>query len=264
MTAWAELCMLPKAVLRPPPRGGAHRQLQTCAFTQRRCARWLEGERHELWEINRRGAARRFRPSSADSDDDTDESLDTGRQARCMALAAEGELSRACASLVDPLLLEKKAVVLAALRAKHPTAAPARPSLLGSGPCPAGSTPDFSVEDVVRAARSFRCGSAAGPSGLRGEHLREALDSAHGDEVAAHLTRVVQLLARGETPPGVGPAPRRRHSARPAQRGRRCPTHCCGGNPPAPGGQVSVLSSESRSSCLVGSPADWRGGPTWV
>ena len=30
--------------------------------------------------------------------------------------------------------------------------------------------------------------------------MREALDSAHDDEVAAHLTRVAQLLARGEAP----------------------------------------------------------------
>ena len=49
------------------------------------------------------------------------------------------------------------------------------------------ATLEFSVDDVVRAARSFRRGSAGGPTGLRGEHLREALDSARGDEVGAHL-----------------------------------------------------------------------------
>ena len=198
LSAWVQLCMLPKAVLRPAPRGGVSRRNQAASFTQRRCARWLEGERHELWEPERSSRQRR-RPHPTDSEDE-DDTLLAARHARCLALAAEGELSRACASLVDPPLLEKNAAVIAALRHKHPTAPPARPSLLASGPCPVGAVPDFAVADVVKAARSFRRGSAAGPSGLRGEHLREALESAHGDEVAAHLTRVVQLLVRGEAP----------------------------------------------------------------
>ncbi|CAK9005797.1 unnamed protein product, partial [Durusdinium trenchii] len=201
MTAWAELCMLPKAVLRPPPRGGAHRQLQTCAFTQRRCARWLEGERHELWEINRRGGPPvAFAPAVRTAMMTLMSPSTLGGKPVAWPWLQRGNFLGLALRLLTRFFWKKKAVVLAALRAKHPTAAPARPSLLGSGPCPAGSTPDFSVEDVVRAARSFRCGSAAGPSGLRGEHLREALDSAHDDEVAAHLTRVAQLLARGEAP----------------------------------------------------------------
>jgi hypothetical protein len=65
--------------------------------------------------------------------------------------------------------------------------------------------PDIAAADVVAAVRSFRRGSAAGPSGLRGDHLREALGSAHGDEVAAHLAEVVQLLVRGDAPLEIAP-----------------------------------------------------------
>ena len=165
LSAWVQLCMLPKAVLRPAPRGGVSRRNQAASFTQRRCVRWLEGERHELWEPERSSRQRR-RPHPTNSEDE-DDTLLAARHARCLALAAEGELSRACASLVDPPLLEKNAAVIAALRHKHPTAPPARPSLLASGPCPVGAVPDFAVADVVKAARSFRRGSAAGPSGLR-------------------------------------------------------------------------------------------------
>ena len=49
LQAWRDLFMLPKAVLRPAPRGGHRHKLQAAQFTQRRCARWLSGEREELW-----------------------------------------------------------------------------------------------------------------------------------------------------------------------------------------------------------------------
>ena len=101
------------------------------------------------------------------------------RQARCMRLAAEGELSRACAALVAPPMLSDDDGVHSALRAKHPRAHPARPSLVQLGPPSPALVPDISAEDVVAAVRSFR-GSAPGPTGLRGDHLREALQSAHG------------------------------------------------------------------------------------
>ena len=44
-----------------------------------------------------------------------------------------------------------------------------------------------------------------GPSGLRTDHVREALQSAHSDEVSAHLTAVCQVLARGEAPAIIAP-----------------------------------------------------------
>ena len=47
---------------------------------------------------------------------------------------------------------------------------------------------------------SFAHASAPGPSGLRPDHVRESLSTAHGDEVLVHLTTVCQLLARGEAP----------------------------------------------------------------
>ena len=51
----------------------------------------------------------------------------------------------------------------------------------------------------------FRRGSAPGPTGLRGDHLGETLQSAHGDEVAANLALVAQLLVRGQAPLELAP-----------------------------------------------------------
>ena len=110
LNSWRELLLLPKAVLRTAPRGGAARRQQAASFTLRGCQRWLAGEMEELWD----------------------------------------------------------AVV------------PRPPRL---------------VLDLTF-GRSFKRGTAAGASGLRADHC---------DEVAAHLTQVVQLLARGEAPAELAP-----------------------------------------------------------
>ena len=47
--------------------------------------------------------------------------------------------------------------------------------------------PEFSTEEVVRAIRSFARASVPDPSGLRTDHIKETLSTAHGDAVAAQL-----------------------------------------------------------------------------
>ena len=195
--------MLPKAVLRPAPRGGARRRHQAAQFVLRRCARWLEGEREALWDDN--GRARQSRPRSAADSEEGQAAELARRHARCKALAAEGELSRACSALVDPPPLDGAQGVPDSLRSKHPQAHPARPNLQSLGPAPSHAVPDISQEQVVTAARSFRTGSAPGPTGLRADHIRQALNSAHGDEVAAHMTEFVRFLAAGNAPLEVAP-----------------------------------------------------------
>ena len=184
--AWQRLLLLPKAVLRPPPRGGAARREQAAQHTRRRCQRWLEGEMAALWEL---GPARQRKRRASDGDEAV-----ARRHARCCSLAAEGELSRACAALVDPQPLEVDDAVLDKLRAKHP------PALASMGPPARGLVPDLTADLVAAAVRKIRRGSAPGPSGLRGDHLREALATAHGDEVAVHLANVVGVLAAGDVP----------------------------------------------------------------
>lgn len=122
------------------------------------------------------------------------------RQSRCCALAGEGELSRACAALVAPPLLNHDAHTVTKLRGKHPQAAPARPALVPLGPPSTADVPDITAEQIRRAIQGWSRSSAAGPTGLRGDHLKEALATAHADEVLVHLAGVVQLLVRGDAP----------------------------------------------------------------
>ena len=102
-------------------------------------------------------------------------------------------------------LLEASPDIQQKLLAKHPRATAARPGLLGLGPAPVGAVPDITTHAVSNAVRGFRRGTAAGPSGLRSDHLREALQTAHCDEVLTHLTAVVHLLAAGQVPLDLAP-----------------------------------------------------------
>jgi hypothetical protein len=195
MTAWQELLMLPKAVLVAPSRAGARHQRQAALATLRRCQRWLAGERMELWEDLR---VRTDRAPRLDSAKQT-----AAQQSRCCALAAEGELSRACAALVDPPPLPASSATLEQLVAQHPQA-PA-PDLGQLGPARPAAVPELSHDALTKAIRSFARASAPGPSGLRADHLKDTLSTAHGDEVVAHLVVLCQLLANGEAPAAVAP-----------------------------------------------------------
>ena len=157
--------------------------------------RWLDGERDELWPSQ----PRRRRPPPAAA------TRQSAQQSRCITLEAEGEYSRACSALVAPPLLEASPDIQQKLLAKHPRATAARPGLLGLGPAPVGAVPDITTHAVSNAVRGFRRGTAAGSSGLRSDHLREALQTAHCDEVLTHLTAVVHLLAAGQVPSNLAP-----------------------------------------------------------
>ncbi|CAL1154289.1 unnamed protein product [Cladocopium goreaui] len=185
--AWQELLMLPKAVLAAPLRGGGGHHKQAALSTLRRCQRWLAGERMELWDELVQPRPARARADGVEL---------AAQHTRCCALAAEGELSRACAALTEPPPLPPSRATLEALAAQHPQAAP--PDVAQLGPARPAAVPEVTKENVVRAVRSFSRASAPGPSGLRADHLQETLSTAHGDEVASHLVALCQLLARGE------------------------------------------------------------------
>ena len=192
--AWQELLMLPKAVLVAPTRGGARHHQQAALATLRRCQRWLAGERMDLWE------ELRARPMATRS---TADSTTATQHSRCCALAAEGELSRACADLTEPARLPPSQATFEQLSAHHPQSA--MPDVSRLGPARPAAVPELSSEAVIGALKTFPRASAPGPSGLRADHIKETLATAHGDEVTAHLVSLCQLLAKGEAPTVVAP-----------------------------------------------------------
>ena len=59
------------------------------------------------------------------------------------------------------------------------------------------------IGEVDKALKAFPRGSAPGPTGLRPQHLKDALAPGLRDEVLRQTTKLVNLMARGEAPPDV-------------------------------------------------------------
>ena len=93
--------------------------------------------------------------------------------------------------------------VISEMLNKHPQAP--SPSL-PTDPLP--SSTKLPVSAIMRGVKSFPCGSAPGPSGLRPSHLREAVGCPSPDRansVLLSLTRFTNLLAAGQSPSFVLP-----------------------------------------------------------
>jgi hypothetical protein len=182
--------MLPKSVLRPHTRGGRGNRNAAEAQTKELCRRWLEGERATLWAETEE---RRPRRSTTDTD----------KAARCLELAADAQYSKSCAALTSEPPVDVTPAVVEQMRRKHP---PSRQAVdLASLPAVhAAAALQVEPADVEREIRAFPRGSAGGPTGLRPQHLKDALQTAaHRDEVLSQLTSLTNLLARGQAPPAT-------------------------------------------------------------
>ena len=144
---------------------------------------------------------------------------------RCLELAADGQYSKATSALVSPGLLRCNDQTEKAMRDKHPSSQ--RPPCLSDLVAPAQSqVPEFDKPLIKRMVKSFSRGTAPGPSGLRAQHLKDAIRSTHGDEASEQLLSICNLLARGEAP-----APLAQHLAGASlmameKPGGRDPSHC--------------------------------------
>ena len=123
--------------------------------------------------------------------------------ARAAQLAQQGQYNRALQALDSAGMAEITHSTKKEMKRKHSSAdSPSDFSRTNT------STPQlqFTAKDVQKAALSFRKGSAPGPSGLRPEHLSVVLKGAPAnrtDKAGAALTRLVNLMVRGEVPEEV-------------------------------------------------------------
>ena len=166
--AWTELEMLPKCVLCTPPRGGRAHANRAAAFCEDRLSRWLAGERGTLWE-----------DLSAPGDRKKGSATKKQRHTRALALAREGFDRKACAALCSEPPVDPSAAVRDALLDLHPR----KPPMEHQSPRELPAPPSFATDAVEAALRSFPRDSAAGPTGLRAQHLLEALTPGHATVV---------------------------------------------------------------------------------
>ena len=114
----------------------------------------------------------------------------------------KGAIRLACS---EDSIAEPNDKTLLALKDKHPEPHPG--SNFPTAPAQ-GQAIQVSFEEVVKAIRSFPCGSAGGPDGLRPQHLKDMLGvrrEGGGSQLLRALTSFTNLILAGRTPPSVCP-----------------------------------------------------------
>ena len=109
----------------------------------------------------------------------------------------KGAVRIACS---DETIADINDETLSALKLKHP---PAHPDSCFPSPPEAASLTPVSEKEVVSAIRSFPCGSAGGPDGLRPQHLKDLTsESAErgGKELVQALSSFITHILEGCTP----------------------------------------------------------------
>ena len=179
ISTWSELLMLPKCVLCVPPNASKANDKSTAAFILDRIARWEAGERLSLWSDL---------PSCKPHRSSTTKEA---RISRATTLAREGLDSKACAALTSEGLANNDDSTFTKLQSLHP-------------PGPTAPQPDYSdlqqppafdANTIAKALQSFPAGSAPGPTGLRAQHLKDALTPANKSSLLEQLCGLVHLLA---------------------------------------------------------------------
>ena len=200
--AWTELLALPKMVLCAEIRGGRRHQRRAEAETKQRCQRWLEGQRRELWNPR----AMRRPPNASPDDAAAEARAQEQRHERTVELLRETLLQKASSALVQapPLIVDDH--VVQEMRTKHPQArADEHQRITSLREVATAAATSVDKETVSKALRTFSRGSGCGPSGLRPQHLKEALVPGLRDEIERHMMAVVNLLSRGLAPTAVHP-----------------------------------------------------------
>ena len=204
ISSWCKLFMLSKCILSNPPRGGRSHWRATLKLVQSRIQRWKDGDLSGLWSdtttsvrgLNARSARSKSKMPSA-------ESQRRSNATRARRAVGDGQYRKALQTLTSMGLALPSSDIFSEMLAKHPCVDP--PTIPESPP---PNPIVVSAEQVIGALRSFPAGSAPGPSGLRANHLKEAVFCPSPDR-ANHtllcLSRVVNLLCSGKLPHTVIP-----------------------------------------------------------
>jgi len=172
------LWLFAKAVLRVPPRGGRKKRYVVKALLASRLERWSNGDLLELWEEARLDSHHRLASCGP-------EAVARGNARRALRLAAEGRYAAAIQALGSAgTASPSEPEAVRELRARHP--AHPLPDLATDGP------PALVVEEdaVLSSLKGFPRGSSPGGSGLRAQHL---LDAVAGSTVPATRTCLAEL-----------------------------------------------------------------------
>ena len=171
---WKLWFMFTRCIL-PAGRGSRAGDAYSMArLVRERLAQWRSGEYTALWEkaidltkvTKKRGRKKK----------EEEKSQEKRNAERATVLAQDGQYSKALQALTSAGMAPPSNANLKIMKEKHPAA----PGNLAASPTTDVPQMSFGQAEVEKAVKKFRRGSAPGPSGLRPEHLKVALQAAPG------------------------------------------------------------------------------------
>ena len=188
---WLRALSIAKLVLFIPP--GRKVFKDKGAVVDQRISTFLDGRLDELWA--QATAVRQSKPSSAPRA--------ASNLRRATWLAQEGQLRQAAKALTSLGLDFESQEAIEEMERKHPISPPVPPS-----PLPPPPPYKFTSSDLLSAVNSFSSTTAAGPSGFRASHLKEALSAKNfsaGAQLLDVMTDIINILVSGDAPPILAP-----------------------------------------------------------
>ena len=199
ISAWVLQLMFAKCIL---PAVKHRPDSNQSKAVKERLARWRRADYRALWE--EAVEMTKLKGKSRKKTQDQQISQEERNSQRASRLAQQGEYTRACQAITSAGLAEHTAATVREMKAKHPP--PLSPtSFQSQDDSPQMS---FSKEQVIKAIRSFKKGSAPGPDGLRAEHLKVAIKLSppnRQDKAADAITKLVNTMGAGAVPLIVAP-----------------------------------------------------------
>ena len=205
--AFARLMLFPRVALRAPDSPAGSRPASLSTSVRAGISLAVTGPWQTLMEKTSPPERRPHTRSQARTGSGRPEATDQRTVAAVRVLLAEGAAARAVKLLSSDGMHETgDGAVLQRLHELHPRPVrpvPSQPRLDGEPPAPE-SWPEEELTLLREAIRSFPPGGAAGSSGLRPQHLLDALalaDSASQRALLASLRSFLEASVRGHLPP---------------------------------------------------------------
>ncbi|KAL5500371.1 hypothetical protein EMCRGX_G011922 [Ephydatia muelleri] len=188
--AWLKLFMLPKCVLPSSRRRGLHdRPLSIDTL----CNMWIENDLTSLWNLAKSRVLRQNEGKSGSSSNQHSKKIN-----QAVSLGRSGMMGKACRVLQSDGIAPNNETTWELLKAKHPSGPV--PLVPATHSVPVTLDQDFNILSILH---SFPKDAAAGPSGLRVQHLLAAASIPLPTLICPLLLQVVNILLTGKAPPSI-------------------------------------------------------------
>ena len=188
--AWLKLFMLPRCVLPSLRRKGRHDKPLPVDIL---CNMWSDNKLGDLWDLARNRTTNHKRGACSTSINQRTKVID-----QAVSLGRSGMWGNACRILQSSGIAPNNDTTWQLLKSKHPSCPTQVPPVIHT--TPVSLEPDFSI---IAISWSFPKDTAAGPSGLRVQHLLNVISIPLHTPICSSLRQVINILIAGKAPTSV-------------------------------------------------------------